>query len=70
MLDIYLLRLSSVDIDLYIADNSQFAGMEVASQKLKVIQSRIRERDCRPYDALPGIEPARNADEERKKRAN
>ena len=39
VLDIYLLRLSSVDIDLYIADSSQVAGMEVASQKIKVLRT-------------------------------
>lgn len=69
VLDIYLLRLSSVEIDLYIADNSQFAGMEVASQKIKVVRDGFENAIVDPATLYPELsQPAMQTKSEKNAR--
>ena len=69
VLDIYLLRLSSVDIDLYIADNSQVAGMEVAAQKIKVIRVGFENAIVDPTTLYPELsQPAMQTKSEKNSR--
>lgn len=55
VLDIYLLRLPGVDIDIYVADNSEFAGMEIPSQRLKVSRAGFENAVVDPSTLYPEL---------------